>query len=111
MVIAPDSSSNDYDEHKKLKERGIDVLVIDHHEAEKVSEDACVINNQLCDYPTKSLSGVGMVYKFCQFIDSIMDTDYADYNLDLVALGMIADMMDMRDFETKHLINRGLEFI
>jgi single-stranded DNA-specific DHH superfamily exonuclease len=40
-----------------------------------------------------------------------MDTDYADYNLDLVALGMIADMMDMRDFETKHLINRGLEFI
>jgi single-stranded-DNA-specific exonuclease len=45
LVIAPDSSSNDYEEHKKLKERGIDVLVIDHHEAEKVSEDACVINN------------------------------------------------------------------
>ena len=65
LVIAPDSSSNDYEEHKKLKERGIDVLVIDDHEAEKVSEDACVINNQLCDYPTKSLSGVGMVYKFC----------------------------------------------
>ena len=111
LVIAPDSSSNDYEEHKKLKERGIDVLVIDHHEAEKVSEDACVINNQLCDYPTKSLSGVGMVYKFCQFIDSIMDTDYADYNLDLVALGMIADMMDLRDFETKHLIHRGIENI
>ena len=45
LVIAPDSSSNDYEEHRKLKERGIDVLVIDHHEAEKVSEDACVINN------------------------------------------------------------------
>ena len=45
LVIAPDSSSNDYEEHKKLKERGIDVLVIDHHEAEKVSDDAVVINN------------------------------------------------------------------
>lgn len=109
LVIAPDSSSNDYEEHKKLKERGIDVLVIDHHEAEKISEDACVINNQLCDYPTKSLSGVGMVYKFCQFFDSIMNVDYADYFLDLVALGMTADMMDLRDFETKHLINRGLQ--
>ena len=109
LVIAPDSSSNDYEEHKKLKERGVDVLVIDHHEAEKVSDYACVINNQLCDYPTKSLSGVGMVYKFCQFIDSIMDVDYADYGLDLVSLGMIADMMDLRDFETKHLIHRGLE--
>ena len=42
-----------------------------------------------------------MVYKFCQFIDNLMATDYADSNLDLVALGMIADMMDMRDFETK----------
>lgn len=111
LVVAPDSSSNDYEVHKKLKERGIDVLVIDHHEAEKVSEDAVVINNQLCDYPTKSLSGVGMVYKFCQYFDYIMDTDYADYILDLVALGMIADMMDMRDFETKHLITRGLEDI
>ena len=111
LVVAPDSSSNDYEVHKKLKERGIDVLVIDHHEAEKVSDDAVVINNQLCDYPTKSLSGVGMVYKFCQYFDSIMDTDYADYILDLVALGMIADMMDMRDFETKHLITRGLEDI
>lgn len=111
LVIAPDSSSNDYEEHKKLAERGIDVLVIDHHEAEKISEYACVINNQLCDYPTKSLSGVGMVYKFCQYIDSIMETDYADEGLDLVALGMIADMMDLRDFETKHLINIGLEQI
>lgn len=111
LVIAPDSSSNDYDVHEKLKERGIDVLVIDHHEAERVSENAIVINNQLCNYPTKSLSGVGMVYKFCQYFDSIMNTDYADYILDLVALGMIADMMDMRDFETKHLITRGLEDI
>ena len=111
LVVAPDSSSNDYEVHKRLKERGIDVLVIDHHEAEKVSDNAVVINNQLCDYPTKSLSGVGMVYKFCQYFDSVMDTDYADYILDLVALGMIADMMDMRDFETKHLITRGLEDI
>ena len=111
LVIAPDSSSNDYEEHRKLKERGIDVLVIDHHEADKISEDACIINNQLCIYPTKSLSGVGMVYKFCQFFDNIMNTDYADYILDLVSLGMIADMMDLRDFETKHLINKGLENI
>ena len=111
LVIAPDSSSNDYEEHKKLHDRGVDVLVIDHHEAEKVSEYACVINNQLCDYPTKSLSGVGMVYKFCSYIDELMNVDYADQFLDLVALGMIADMMDLRDFETKHLIHRGLQNI
>ena len=111
LVIAPDSSSNDYEEHRILMERGVDVLVIDHHEADSISEHACIINNQLCDYPTKSLSGVGMVYKFCSYIDELMNVDYADQFLDLVALGMVADMMDLRDFETRHLITRGLENI
>lgn len=108
LVIAPDSSSNDYEEHKILKEKGIDVLVIDHHEAEKVSEYACVINNQLCNYPTKSLSGVGMVYKFCSYIDQLLKQNIVDDYLDLVAVGMVGDMMDMRDFETKYLISSGL---
>ena len=111
LVIAPDSSSNDYDEHQQLKSKGVDVLVIDHHEADKISENAVVINNQLCDYPTKSLSGVGMVYKFCSYMDELLNVDYADDYLDLVALGMVADMMDLRDFETRHLITRGLENI
>ena len=111
LVIAPDSSSNDYEEHKNLKNKGIDVLVIDHHEADKVSADACIINNQLCDYPTKSLSGVGMVYKFCSYIDTLLNVDHAENFVDLVALGMIADMMDMRDFETKHIISLGLQNI
>ena len=111
LVIAPDSSSNDYEEHKQLKERGIDVLVIDHHEADKISQYACIINNQLCDYPTKSLSGVGMVYKFCSYLDELMNIAYADDLLDLVALGLIADMMDLRDYETKRLIDKGLNHI
>ena len=111
LVIAPDSSSNDYEVHEELKSRGVDVLVIDHHEADKISENAVIINNQLCDYPTKSLSGVGMVYKFCSYMDELLNVDYADDYLDLVALGMVADMMDLRDFETRHLITRGLENI
>ena len=111
LIIAPDSSSNDYEQHKILHDRGCDVLVIDHHEAEAISEYACVINNQLCDYPNKTLSGVGMVYKFCSYIDKIMDVDYADQFLDLVALGLVGDMMDLRNFETRHLIVRGLENI
>ena len=111
LVIAPDSSSNDYEEHEELAKLGIDVLVIDHHEADQISQYACVINNQLCDYPTKSLSGVGMVYKFCSYIDELLNVDYANQFLDLVALGMVADMMDLRDFETKHLVNLGLKQI
>ena len=108
LVIIPDAGSNQFEEHKELFERGVDVLVIDHHESEGISQYACVINNQLCDYPTKSLSGVGMVYKFCSYIDELLGKDYANDYLDLVALGLVADMMDMRDFETKHLVEKGL---
>ena len=108
LVIAPDSSSNEFEIHKLLQERGVDVLVIDHHNTTHYSEHACVINNQMDDYPTKSLSGVGMVYKFCSYLDSLLHVDYADQYLDLVALGILADVMDLRDFETRYLVDTGL---
>ena len=112
LVVAPDSSSNDYEEHEYLHQTcGMDILILDHHEADQVSTNACIINNQLSNYPTKSLSGVGVVYKFCSYIDELMNVDYADDLLDLVALGMIADMIDLRDFETRHLITRGINNI
>lgn len=107
LVVVPDAGSSDILEHSALAARGIDVLVLDHHESDVIAENACVINNQLCDYPTKSLSGVGIVYKFCSYIDSLLHKDCADRFLDLVGLGITADMMDLRDFETKHLINKG----
>ena len=64
LVICPDSSSNDYVEHKKLAENATQVIVLDHHEAERISENAIVINNQLSDYPNKDLSGVGVTWQF-----------------------------------------------
>ena len=109
LVIAPDASSNDYEQHKELHDRGIDVLVIDHHEAEKYSEYACVINNQMCDYPTKSLSGAGVVYKFCSYIDQLLGYDYANDYIDLATVGIIADVMDLRDYEIREIILRGMQ--
>ena len=108
LVIIPDAGSNQFEEHEYLSSIGIDVLVIDHHEAEIVSPYACVINNQLCDYPTKSLSGVGVVYKFCCYLDTLLGKDFANKFLDLVALGCVADVMDLRAFETRHLVKKGL---
>lgn len=109
LVIAPDASSNDYEQHKELHDRGVDVLVIDHHEAEKYSEYACVINNQMCDYPTKSLSGAGVVYKFCSYIDQLLGYDYANDYIDLATVGIIADVMDLRDYEIREIILRGMQ--
>lgn len=111
LLITPDSASNDIEQHQILYNKGIDVLVLDHHEVDEKSPYACIINNQTCDYPNKTLSGVGVVYKFCQYIDSILHTTYASHIIDLVAIGMIADVMDLRNFETKQLINLGTHYI
>ena len=110
LVILPDSSSNDYEYHKMLvNEWCTGVIVLDHHEAEKISPQAIVINNQLSDYPNKELSGVGVTWQFCRYLDDLMKTNYANKYLDLVALGNMADMMSLTSIETKHLILKGFE--
>lgn len=111
LVIVPDAGSNDIAEHKKLRDRGIEVLVLDHHELESANSIACIVNNQLGDYPNKSLSGAGVVFKFCQYIDSVIGKNYSDDLVDLAAIGIIADMMDIRDAETKEIISLGLSHI
>ena len=111
LVIAPDSASNNLEVHKALKEKGIDVLVLDHHECDEMSEYACVINNQTCDYPNKTLSGVGIVYKFCTFIDALLGTHDAEDFIDLAALGIISDMMELTENETHYIVQKGLQQI
>ena len=111
LLLIPDASSNNYEQHEMLNKCGKDIIILDHHEAERISEYAIVINNQLSDYPNKDLSGVGVVWQFCRYMDEVMQTKYADNYLDLVALGMDADMMSLLSFETKHLINKGLKQI
>ena len=111
LFLIPDAGSNDYEYHKKLAEKGVQIIILDHHEAEKISDHAIVINNQLSDYPNKDMSGVGVTWQFCKYLDSLVDTNYADNFLDLVALGMDADMMSMLSLETKHLITKGLQQI
>lgn len=109
LVIAPDSSSNEKEKHIDLTNKGIDVIVLDHHEADNVTDDpAIIVNNQLCKYENKFLSGVGIVYKVCQMIDTLRHTEgTVDFYLDLVALGLTGDMMDLRALETHYYITEG----
>ena len=110
FVLLPDAGSNDTDECKKLREAGIDVLILDHHDFDRENPHALIINNQdkYSNYPNKALSGVGVVWQFCRYFDQVMGTNYAMDFMDLVAIGLVGDMMDMRSVETKALINKGL---
>ena len=109
LVIIPDAGSNDTEECKILSENNIKIIVLDHHICDEFNPYALIINNQLCDYPNKDFSGAGVVYQFCRYIDKLLQINNADNYLDLVALGLCADMMSMTSIETKHIENKGFQ--
>lgn len=121
LVICPDASSYDKDEHRRLGELGMDVICLDHHEQEydklgnpiiSNNPNTIVVNNQLSpDYANKSLCGAGVVYKFCEVLDEILGINQAYYYIDLAALGEIADVMDRTNTETNYIMMEGLENI
>jgi single-stranded-DNA-specific exonuclease len=111
LLLIPDAGTNDILQCKELKEKDIDIIILDHHIADQINSNAIIVNNQTCNYPNKNLSGAGVVYKFLQAIDELTWNDYADNFLDLVALANIGDSMDIRSFETKRLIDKGLNKI
>lgn len=113
LVICPDSASSDVNEHKKLYDAGIPLIVLDHHLTD-IGENtlnypyAIIINSQCNGYKNKDLSGVGVVWQFCRYCDKRMNRNYADDYLDLAAVGLVGDMMDLKSMETKELVQLGL---
>jgi single-stranded-DNA-specific exonuclease len=111
LLILPDSGSEDFDRHKELNEKGIDIIVLDHHEVERESEHAIIVNPQLGGYPNLNLSGAGIVLKFCEALDDKYSTDFSGQFYDLVALGNVADSMSMSELETRYYVQEGLKDI
>ena len=111
LVVLPDAGSNDDKYHLKLKENNIDCLVLDHHILEPDTElidNTIIINNQASDnYKNKDLSGAGVTWQFCRFMDSISETNYADDFIDLAALGIVSDMMSVLELENRYIIQEG----
>lgn len=113
ILMIPDASSNDYEAHMWCKIQGIKVVIADHHMAERVSANAVVVNNQLSEkYPNKELSGVGVTWQLCRVYAQLFCPIFEQlpyYFLDLVATGLMGDMMSLLNFETKHLIRKGFQ--
>lgn len=110
LVICPDSSSNDIEEHRRLAQQGVTCVVLDHHEISIDPDDspAIIINVQSCDYPNKSLTGAGVAYKFISafedlYVHGFQPTEFYD----LCALGNCGDMADLRQQEIRAIMNVG----
>ena len=107
LLILPDSSSNDKAYHDKLPYM---CLVLDHHLSDgPFSENAIIVNNQLSpDYPNKEITGAGVAWQFCRYLDTLTGGDYANELIDLAALGIIGDMGGVNIVENQYIIQTGL---
>lgn len=111
LVILIDSSSNDTDACKYISEEmDKEIIILDHHGIERENPYVLMVNPQQedCGYPNKFLSGAGVVFKLMQVMeDTLGQVDPFDY-IDLVAVGMYADIMRVDILENRYLIMHGL---
>lgn len=97
--------------------RGVDVIVTDHHDlGETLPNAVAIINPKLLpkDHPLANLAGVGVAYKLAEALIGNWETEigkrnsFPDSLLDLVALGLIADVALLKS-ETRSLAQKGIQ--
>lgn len=111
LLILIDSSSNDVRACKGIVEKlGKEIIVLDHHAIERDNPYVLLVNPQQDgdQYPNKQLSGAGVVFKVLQVMeDTLGQVDPFQY-MDLVAVGMYADVMRIDVLENRYMIMYGL---
>lgn len=95
LLITVDCGTSSHKEIQALKQAGVDAIITDHHEPadSNIPQASAVINPKLKNsgYKYRDLAGVGVAYKLCQALTQ----DKLIEDLDLVALGTIADVVPL----------------
>lgn len=122
LFVALDCGTNSVEEINFLKSKGIDVIVIDHHQTTvdiSGQDDFFLINPHSSASPNlawKNMCTVGLVFKVVHAlikdlrnsgVQKAHDFDIRDY-LDLVAMGTIADMVPLQR-ENRIIAKFGLQ--
>lgn len=111
LVFLPDAGSNDDEYFEQYA--GTKFIILDHHIRSKttpIPSNAIIINNQVSEcYPNKSLSGAGVTWQFCRYLDGVFGAECANDFMDLAAVAIIGDVMDITTPENRFIISEGLK--
>ncbi|MBT1071729.1 single-stranded-DNA-specific exonuclease RecJ [Pelotalea chapellei] len=107
LIISVDCGITSIDEALFCRQKGVDLIITDHHTPREAIPDAVAVINPLqpgCTYPFKSLAGVGVAFNLLIALRAILREEgfFGAANgpdlrqwLDLVALGTIADVVPL----------------
>jgi single-stranded-DNA-specific exonuclease len=106
LVLTVDCGITAAAEVAEAKERGLEVIVTDHHRPAETLPDCPIVATRPSDYPFPELCGTGVVYKLGEALFGV-DSEIPRRHLDLVALATIADVVPLLD-ENRSLAIAGL---
>jgi single-stranded-DNA-specific exonuclease len=115
LIITCDCGISAIKEVEYANQKGIDIIVTDHHTVgDNIPEAYAVINpkQEDCNYPFPYLAGVGVAFKLAEALsqDFKIAENYLTELVDLVAIGTAADIVDMSG-ENRILVAEGLKQI
>ncbi len=111
LLVTADCGTSSIAEVAHARELGMDVLILDHHSVPpELPAATALVNPKRPDsrYPESELASVGIAYKLMGALHESMGRSWdGDRQLDLVALGTVADVAPLLN-ENRWLLKRGL---
>jgi single-stranded-DNA-specific exonuclease len=112
LVITVDCGITSVEPVRRAIERGIDVIITDHHLPPGTLPDAAAVLNPKqpgCTYPFKELAGVGVVFKLCcALLQQSGRKMSIESLLKIAAIGTIADVAPLEG-ENRTIARLGLD--
>lgn len=110
LVITVDNGISAVEEAKYLKEKGIDLIITDHHQVPDTLPDAKAIidphrSDDTCK--CKELAGCGVALKLVMALEGDIDTVMDNWG-DFAAIGTVGDLVPLTD-ENRVIVRRGLQ--
>ncbi|MBP3345192.1 MAG: single-stranded-DNA-specific exonuclease RecJ [Clostridia bacterium] len=107
LIITVDCGVSCANEIEYAKNKGIDVVVTDHHEIPDILPDTIVVNAKQTDqdYPFRELCGTGVAFKFAQ---ALLGEKEAEQFLPIAAIATIVDIVPLKN-ENRTIVTRGLK--
>ncbi len=114
LIITCDTGSTNLAEIDRANDLGIDVIITDHHTLPEERPDVVAMLNPrqfAPDHPLAHLSGVAVAYKLIEALYETwpdLPTKPLSSLLDLVAIGLIADLVELKQ-DCRYLAQMGIQ--
>ncbi len=114
VIITVDNGISAVEAGRVCKERGIDLIITDHHNIPDTLPEAYAIVNPKqpdCPFPNSEICGAQVAWYLCAAIKEEMNLQYnLTKFLDVLAIAIMADMMELKDIN-RTMVKSGLKHL